>query len=162
MTARRAIVLGGFIAGTLDILYAITRLFGRSPEWVLQSVASGLQGSAAFDGGAASAALGLASHFSIAIAAAAVYYAASVRVDFLTSHAVIAGAIFGMLVYLFMNFVVIPLSAFPFKLSYPLRTVLEGFASHAVFVGIPIALSIRAAARTANGGKENAAAATQL
>ena len=53
------------------------------------------------------------------------------------------GALFGVLVYLFMNFVVIPLSAFPFKLSYPPLWLLEGFVSHAVFVGIPIALSVR-------------------
>jgi len=46
-------------------------------------------------------------------------------------------------VYLFMNFVVLPLSAFPFKLSYPAMRLIEGFASHALFVGIPIALSIR-------------------
>ena len=144
MTASRAILLGGFLAGTLDILYAITRLFDRSPEWVLQSVASGLQGAAAFTAGMAGAALGLGAHYTIATMAAAVYFLASRRIGFLVSHAVIAGALFGMLVYLFMNFVVIPLSAFPYKLSYPVLTVLEGFASHALFVGIPIALSIRA------------------
>ena len=144
MTASRAILLGGFLAGTLDILYAITRLFDRSPEWVLQSVASGLQGAAAFTAGMAGAALGLGAHYTIATVAAAVYFLASRRIGFLVSHAVIAGALFGMLVYLFMNFVVIPLSAFPYKLSYPVLTVLEGFASHALFVGIPIALSIRA------------------
>jgi hypothetical protein len=146
MTASRAILLGGFLAGTFDILYAIARLFGRSAQWVLQSVASGWQGAAAFEGGAGSAALGLASHYSIAVAAAGVYYLASRRIPFLTTHAVIAGAIFGPLVYLFMNFVVLPLSAFPFKLSYPLPTLLEGFTSHAIFVGIPIALAIRLSA----------------
>jgi hypothetical protein len=145
MRASRAILLGGFVAGTLDILYAITRIFGRSAQWVLQSVASGLQGADAFNGGAASAALGLFAHYSIATVAAAVYFLASRRLRFLTSNAVIAGAIFGALVYLFMNFVVLPLSAFPYKLSYPLPTILEGFASHAIFVGIPIALAIRAA-----------------
>jgi hypothetical protein len=164
MTASRAILLGGFIAGTLDITYAILRIFGRSAEWVLQSVASGLQGSAAFAGGAGSAALGLAAHYAIATVAAAVYSLASRRLGFLTRQAVVAGAIFGALVYLFMNFVVIPLSAFPFKLSYPLPTILEGFASHALLVGIPIALCIRAAAipRPARGGMDHAPAASQL
>ncbi len=164
MTASRAILLAGFLAGTLDILYAFARLFGRSPEWVLQSVASGLQGAAAFAGGAASAALGLVAHYTIATGAAAVYFLASRRIGLLTSHAVIAGAIFGALVYLFMNFVVIPLSAFPYALSYPPLTVLEGFASHAVFVGIPIALSIRAAGRSpaARGGSVHASASPQL
>ena len=49
----------------------------------------------------------------------------------------------GVLVYLFMNFVVIPLSMFPLKLLYPPLRLLQGFASHAVFAGIPIALAIR-------------------
>jgi hypothetical protein len=164
MTASRAILLGGFIAGTLDITYAILRVFGRSAEWVLQSVASGLLGMNAFTGGAASAALGLAAHYSIATAAAGIYFLAARRIAFLTTHAVIAGAVFGALVYLFMNFVVLPLSAFPFKLAYPPLTILEGFTSHAIFVGIPIALSIRAAvkARAPLGGVDHAPAASQL
>jgi hypothetical protein len=41
-----------------------------------------------------------------------------------------------------MNFVVLPLSAFPFDLSYPPLRLLEGFVSHAFFVGIPIALAM--------------------
>ena len=50
--------------------------------------------------------------------------------------------VFGILVYLFMNFVVLPLSAFPFDLSYPPLRLLEGFVSHGFLVGIPIALAI--------------------
>ena len=164
MTASRAILLGGFIAATLDITYAILRIFGRSAEWVLQSVASGWQGMRAFSGGAASAALGLASHYSILVVAAGLYYLASRRIAFLTTHAVIAGALFGVMVYLFMNFAVLPLSAFPFTLKYPPATLLEGFASHAIFVGIPIALSIRAASRPrpTPGGLAHAPTASQL
>jgi len=48
------------------------------------------------------------------------------------------------LVYLFMNFVVLPLSAFPYHLKYPFLRLLEGFGSHAILVGLPIAVSIRA------------------
>jgi hypothetical protein len=40
---------------------------------------------------------------------------------------------------------VLPLSAFPLKISYPPLRLLEGFASHALFVGIPIAMAIRRA-----------------
>ena len=42
-----------------------------------------------------------------------------------------------------MNFVVLPLSAFPFKLTYTAMQLLEGFAVHALFVGLPIALAVR-------------------
>lgn len=140
-----AMLVGGGIAATLDILYACIRQagFGRSPEWVLQSVASGLLGNAAFLSGPAGAALGLVSHYTILFVAAALYLVASQRVTALRAWPIACGALFGVMVYLFMNFVVLPLSAFPFHLSYPPLRLLEGFGSHAVFVGIPIALSIR-------------------
>ena len=100
-------------------------------------------GSGAFESGAFGGIIGLVSHYGILLIAAAVYWAASRRFPILQSRALIGGALFGVLVYLFMNFVVLPLSAFPFDLSYPLPRLVEGFASHAVFVGIPIALAIR-------------------
>jgi hypothetical protein len=77
------------------------------------------------------------------LAAAALYFVASKRVPILRSRPIVCGALFGVLVYLFMNFVVLPLSAFPLRLTYTAVRLLEGFASHAVFVGIPIALAIR-------------------
>lgn len=140
-----AILTGGGIAATLDIAYAILRSggYGRSPLWVLQSVASGWLGSDAFDSGAAGGALGLASHYAILFVAAALYYVASKQIPVLRSRAVACGTLFGILVYLFMNFVVLPLSAFPFDLSYPPLRLLEGFVSHGFLVGIPIALAIR-------------------
>jgi hypothetical protein len=143
--ARIAVLVGGGIAATLDIVYAIVvnGWYGKTPLWVLQSVASGWQGMAAFDGGIASGLLGLVSHYAILFVAAYLYVLASRRVPILRSQAVVFGALFGVAVYLFMNFVVIPLSAFPFKLSYPLPTLLRGFTSHAAFVGVPIALAIR-------------------
>src|SRR5215203_2107896 len=128
------IVLGGTIAATLDIVYACVRNggYGRTPEWVLQSVASGLLGQDAFESGPAGAALGLGCHYAIALVAAFVYCAASLRFPLLRSSALACGAAFGVLVYLAMNFVVLPLSAFPFHLSYPWPRLVEGFASHAV------------------------------
>ncbi len=148
------VMLGGFAAATFDIIYACVRNagFGRSPTWVLQSVASGWQGKEAFDGGIASAALGLGSHYFILLVAALIYLRVSARVPALRTRAVAFGALFGVLVYLFMNFVVLPLSAFPFKLSYPAMRLIEGFASHALFVGIPIAMAIRRFAGPARGG----------
>lgn len=139
------VLLGGGIAATLDIVYAILRngQFGRTPLWVLQSVASGWLGSDAFVSGIFGGLLGLASHYGILLVAAAVYFALSRRLHAFHSRALACGALFGVLVYLFMNFVVLPVSAFPFKLSYTPLRLLEGFASHAVFVGIPIALAIR-------------------
>jgi hypothetical protein len=140
-----AVLVGGGVAATLDIIYACVRQagHGRSPEWTCQSVASGWLGEAAFDGGIPSAALGLASHYLILFVAALLYLRASDVFPALKRHAVACGAVFGVGIYLFMNFVVLPLSAFPFTLNYTAMRLVEGFASHAMFVGIPIAVAVR-------------------
>jgi len=136
-----AILWGGFIAGALDISYACIdgiRL-GRPITRTLQSVASGLLGRAALQGGWESAGLGLLLHFFIALGAATVYYAASRKMAILTDRSWMSGLLFGALVYLFMNLIVVPLSAAPFRI--PLR--IPGLLVHMFFIGLPIALSVR-------------------
>jgi len=56
-----AVLLGGSIAGALDIIFAISfaAYNGATPVRLLQTVASGLLGTAAFTGGVPVAALGL-------------------------------------------------------------------------------------------------------
>lgn len=133
---------GGLLAGTLDLIYAfawMAAFHDKSPLWVLQSVASGWNGKAAFEGGAAAGAVGLASHFGISIGAAGLYALASRGFPLLREHWIACGAIFGVLVYLFMNFVVIAFSAAPFKPSTAPAVIIRGFVSHALLFGIPIA-----------------------
>jgi hypothetical protein len=139
------ILIGGTIAGILDIVYACISqsLRGRSPLWTLQSVASGLLGNDAFTMGAASGILGLICHFVISIGAAATYWIVSRELRVLRERPIVSGLLFGVCVYLFMNFVVIPLSQFPFELKYPVSRLAQGFVSHAFFVGLPIALALR-------------------
>lgn len=144
--ALRAILLGGLIAGTLDISYACIYSYivrGTSPIRILQSVASGALGANAFTGGIKTAVLGLTFHFLIAFTAAAVYYFASRRLRFLITQAVICGVLYGIGIYLFMNFVVLPLSAIPFKMSYPLISLVGGLLIHMLGIGLPIALIVR-------------------
>ena len=138
------ILIGGGVAATLDIIYAVTRnwLGGASPLWTLQLVGSGWLGENSFARGVPAGVLGFVSHYGIVFVAAALYYLASKRFAVLRSRALVCGVVFGVLVYLFMNFVVLPLSAFPLKLSYTPARVIEGFVSHAFLVGVPIALAI--------------------
>jgi hypothetical protein len=143
--AYRAILVGGLAAGVLDISYAFVAsgLRGHGPVTVLQSVASGLLGRAAFEGGLATAALGTALHFFIATTAAAVYYAASRQLDLLVRYAVVLGMLYGIAVYLFMNFVVLPLSAVPFTGPRAIGPFVAGLVGHMLLVGLPIALAVR-------------------
>jgi uncharacterized membrane protein YagU involved in acid resistance len=110
---------------------------------VLQSVASGWLGNAAFEGGQASAALGLVSHYGILFAAAALYLVLSRRFPVLRDQAVICGLLFGVGIYLFMNFVVVPLSAVPFQFKYTPGKLTRDLLVHTFLVGLPIALAIR-------------------
>src|SRR6266478_8318225 len=94
LRALRAILLGGLIAGTLDISYACIFSYirrGTRPSVVLQSVASGALGRSAYEGGAKTAALGLAFHFLIALIAATVYYLASRVLRFMVTRPIICG-----------------------------------------------------------------------
>jgi len=150
--ALQTILVAGLIAGTLDItaaflLSALRATNPHNPIWVLQSVASGLLGADSFRGGFASAALGAACHYLIALSAAAVFYAASRKLPFLVQHPVVSGLAYGIVVYSVMNFVVLPLSAFPFKLSYPPAVLLRSLLVIMVCVGLPIALVVRRASR---------------
>src|SRR5438132_1340454 len=104
--AYRAILMGGLIAGALDITFAF--IFygmrnGSSPVRILQSIASGALGAKAFTGGAKTAILGGVFHFFIAISAAAIYYFASRVLRFMVTHAVISGILYGVCVYIIMN-----------------------------------------------------------
>lgn len=144
--ALRAILLGGLIAGTLDISYACIYSYlmrGTPPSRILQSVASGVLGASAFTGGSKTAVLGLVFHFLLATGAAAVYYLASRPLRILVTRAIICGPLYGVGVYLFMNFVVLPLSAIPFKMAYPWPTLITGILIHMLGIGLPIALVVR-------------------
>ena len=78
-----------------------------------------------------------------ACSAAAVYYLLSRRFGALVVHAVPFGIAYGVVIYLVMNFVVIPLSAFPLKGPVRLPVLARGLAVHMFLIGLAIALSIR-------------------
>lgn len=142
---RFAILHGGLLAGALDILAAIASNAFRGIEAlsILQSVATGLLGRAAYDLGLAGAGLGLLLHFLVMFAISAIFYAASRRLVFLVRHAALSGALYGIAVYLFMNFVVLPLSAFPHDLRYSAEALALGLSIHILCVGLPIAFVVK-------------------
>src|ERR1700687_65874 len=100
-SALLAIAVGGGIAGTLDLLQACI-LFG----WHIPlAIAAGLLGGQAFHGGVGTYVLGVFLHFFIACSAAAVYYAASRGLAFLTEHPLVCGLFFGAAVEEVMNLI---------------------------------------------------------
>ena len=98
---------------------------------------------AAEHGGTATYILGVLLHFFIAFSAAAIYYAASRRLAFLTEHALVCGIFYGVAVELVMRLVVLPLSALHARGPYELRDMILGLLVHMVTVGLPISFSVR-------------------
>jgi uncharacterized membrane protein YagU involved in acid resistance len=141
--AFQAIAWGGLLAGVMDISAAFVTwgVRGVSPVRILQSIASGLLGANAFEGGLATATLGAALHFLIATTAAAVYYLASRKLSFLAQRAVTWGMLYGVAVYLFMYFLVLPLAGIKTRIA--LSAVAIAVITHIVCVGLPISLTVR-------------------
>jgi uncharacterized membrane protein YagU involved in acid resistance len=137
-----AIVWGGLLCGALDAAAAslFLRAQGVSPIRVWQGVASGLKGESAFRQGWRSVSLGLILHFLIAFVAAA-FFCVGVRFARGVLNApVAAGVLYGFVVFLVMNFIVIPLSARP-KRPFTVSGVVGQLLIHALWVGLPISLS---------------------
>jgi hypothetical protein len=137
-----AIVVGGLIAGMLDLAYAIAVYSPQEPVLIPQFIASGILGPKALNGGSQTAVLGVVLHFVIALGAASIYYLASRKSTLLVRRAYFCGLIYGALVYLFMHTIVLPLSATPKGPAHFVYQAFE-FIEHCFCVGLPIALSVR-------------------
>ena len=131
-----AIFWGGLLAGIFDLTQAFIGfgLMGAHPFRILQHIAAGALGARSYQMGWNSAALGLFFHFTIAFTAAIVYWLASRFMPLLIRRPVLCGLLYGELVFLFMYFVVLPLSAVgPAKFN--LATYITGPIGHPLLVG---------------------------
>jgi hypothetical protein len=143
-----AILVGGSIAGTIDLLVAIHAEGFRT----LLGVAAGLLGRQAMHGGTPVYIVGLCLHFFIAMAAATVYYGCSRFLPFLSEYPLVCGLCFGAAVQLFMNLIVLPLSALHLTGPFTLRSLIAGLLLHMIVIGLPISYSISKFSR--NGSSE--------
>jgi hypothetical protein len=142
VTTSRALLFGTLTVGTLDILDAIVFFGIRShvpPIRIFQSIAAGLLGRASFSGGLRTAILGGALHYFIAFMIVAAFFVLSRYVTILRRQPILSGVVYGISVYLFMNFVVLPLSNAGSP-SRALPVVFNGLLIHVFGVGLPSAL----------------------
>lgn len=107
----RRLLVATILAGTLDITYAcvVSYFRGRMPMAVLQSVASGWLGPAAYSGGIGSALLGLATHYGIMSVMAATFGWAAARIARLRRRPWSSGLLYGAALYAVMYGIVLPL-----------------------------------------------------
>lgn len=139
-STARAILFAGLAAGAADILAAFVIYRPATPVQILQSVAAGLQGPAAFDGGMISAGIGLAAHFLISMGFAGLYLAAAGPAPVLLRRPLLPGLAFGLFVYGVMNAVVVPLSLAPERPDPTPEMIGLGLLAHALF-GLALAFT---------------------
>jgi uncharacterized membrane protein YagU involved in acid resistance len=143
--ALHVVFYGGLAAATLDIVNAIAfwQLYSETPAMrILQAIAAGLLGKAAFEGGAGTAALGLALHYLIAFGMAFVYWLSAARIPALLRHPVAAGLVYGAVTWVAMNYVIVPLSRAappPFIPAW----LADGILAHLLLVGLLLAFVAR-------------------
>jgi hypothetical protein len=136
-----AIFWAGLLCGIMDISAAFITWYpkGIKPARVLRGVAAGLLGPKSLTGGWHTALLGVAIHFFVAFSAATVFYLASRKLTFIVRQPLLYGPIYGILVYTFMYWIVLPLSARP-PGKFSLFNTVVAIITHIICVGTPIAL----------------------
>lgn len=137
----RIIFLTALLAGTLDILAAIVSTyirFGLGPDRVFKFIASGVFGDSAFSGGTSMIFAGIIFHYFIASIWTLLFFILYPKLRN-TKQKIIGGLLYGIIIWLIMNMIVVPLSNAPeIKFNFP--SVLFDVTYLMLFVGLPISL----------------------
>ena len=147
-SALSAIILAGLGGGSVDLVYAscVGLIHGRTIMRVWQGVASGWLGKAAVEGGLATMALGIATHFGIALCMAAVYALVATRVKLLYQRPVPCGVAYGLVLYVIMYQIVLPLR---FPAVFPRWDGVQSVTDIASHVGVGTVIAVLLARRAA-------------
>ena len=143
----RSILMGTLIMGTLDAIVwhvIVSNLMGGYPLIsIYQYLASGALGNAAFEGGIATALLGLFFHYVVAFAVTAVFMLATDRIPLVRRYAIPASLLYGFGVFIVMNMIVLPLSAAPPMPAPPMPELIMAILDHVLVVGLPLGIIVR-------------------
>jgi uncharacterized membrane protein YagU involved in acid resistance len=135
-----SILYGGLVAGTLDI-GAAAMIYRLNPLIILRAIASGLLGAAAFHGGLPVSLLGLALQWTMSLLIAAIFVVAARHMAWMRLRWIAAGLAYGVLVFVTMEFVVVPLSAAA-KPRFTVASLLENVLAMLLF-GLIVAFFAR-------------------
>jgi hypothetical protein len=137
----KPIAIATLVAGTLDILsaFVFAGMAGATPGGILRYVASGPFGDWVRQGGALWAAIGLAVHFAIMACMATAYFLVAPRIPALIRNPILAGLLYGLILWGIMYWIVKPLRWPQAPLPQSLWGIGNALFSHCILVGIPIA-----------------------
>ena len=121
-----AILLAGIIGGTIDIGSAAV-ISGFNPVVIMHAIASGLIGKDSFSGGVGTAVLGYFLQIAMGTLIAAIYMAATSAKPALRKRWIPTGILAGVIIYFVMTYLVVPLSAAPFRPEFSLDGFIKTF-----------------------------------
>ncbi|HEY8935113.1 MAG TPA: hypothetical protein VIM65_07825 [Cyclobacteriaceae bacterium] len=136
----KAIALTGLLAGTLDIAAAIVMYVtatGKSGLDVLRYIASGAFGTTAFSGGMPMSIAGLIFHYIIAYSFTTIYFILYKKIILISKNAVINAVVYGIIVWIVMNIIVLPLSNVP-PFTFDLAKAIKGATILILAIGVPV------------------------
>jgi uncharacterized membrane protein YagU involved in acid resistance len=136
-----AIISAWLVVGTLDLASAIiqTLVMGGNPLGMLQYISSGIAGQDAFAGGIKYSLLGVLIHYAIAFSWTILFFLLYPGIKGLSTHKLLTGIAYGVIVWLVMNRVVVPLSKIPAR-PFNLKNALIGLGILVIAIGIPLSL----------------------
>jgi hypothetical protein len=151
MKILKPILYAGALVGALDITAACINAgvaYGFGPLRLLKGVAGGLLGRSALQGGFATAALGLAMHFTMALTVTTIFYALSRRLPLPQKlwGVVAVGLLYGAAVFAVNNFATAPFLSWVRSLYLHTPILFKPpmgwwqLIIHLFCVGLPIAL----------------------
>jgi hypothetical protein len=142
--AIKPIITGTAVAGTLDLLsaFVFSGIAGVGPMAVLEFVASGPFGDTAL-GNPGFALPGILVHYTIMACMVAAFLILAPRFPVLFGRPILAGILYGLLLWGIMYWIVRPLRWPAMPLPHTIKGISQQLFSHIVCVGIPIALIAR-------------------
>jgi hypothetical protein len=147
----KKIILAGLLVGTLDITAASIQFYIKTslgPGPVLRYIAGAVFGPSAAKGGYGMMAAGLLFHYIIAMGFTLLFFGLYRLIPSLSKQRILTGIVYGIFMWCFMNFIVLPLSRVPNPVFH-LNKALVATAILIVCIGFPLSfLAARWSKRT--------------
>lgn len=142
----RPFLIGTALIGSADLLFAWSFWASKGVGFVdiLHSIARGWYGKASEGMGMSSALVGALSHYMIIFGMLLAYWLAARVHAVFRRHVIALGAAYGLLLYLVMNFIVLPLSAAGMPKFNNVAWVASSIAMH-MLIGVLIAWFVKKA-----------------
>lgn len=136
------ILVTSLLVAILDITAAVLTYYiinGRIPFRIFQYIASAAVGPGAFSTGVGMNLLGAFFHFFIALVFTSLFFILYSKLPILSKNKFIVGLLYGVLIWMIMNLVVLPLTLLP-ATAFHLLQVAIGITTLMICVGLPISV----------------------